>query len=218
MFNHDFIDLPKLVRIDGEKRYYETPTGQKYPSVTTVLGAMTDKSGLLAWRKRVGNAEANKISTRASRRGTAVHKLCEDFVLNNKVDLSKEMPFNVHMYKQLERLLLANVNNIRASEGSLFSHKLRVAGSVDLIATYKNYASIIDFKTSTKLKSAEWIESYFLQTAMYSYMLWEMTKIHHPWLVIAIAIEEEDEAQVFVENASDWISKAHDMCKRYHLL
>lgn len=216
LFNVDLIELPKLVRIDGEQRFYETPTGQKYPSVTTVLDKTSDKSALIAWRKRVGEAEAQKITTQAARRGTATHLICEKLVLNEPYDLSKEMPMSVHLFKQLEGFLRENVNNIRASEGQLFSHKLKVAGSVDLIATYKNYPAIIDFKTSTRNKRKDWIENYFMQCAMYSYMLWEMTKEHHPWLVVAIAVEEEDRPQIFVEHVNDWISKAQDRCKRYH--
>lgn len=218
MFNVDLIELPQLVRLDGEIRHYLTPTGQKYPSVTTVLDKTSDKTALHAWRKRVGEEEANRVSTRATRRGTAVHTLCEKFVLNESIDLSEEMPFNVHMFKQLERFLRTNVNTIRGSESSLFSHKLKVAGSCDLIANYRNHAAIIDFKTSNKNKRKDWIENYFLQCAMYSYMFWEMTQIYHPKLVVAIAVEEEDEAQIFEEDVNDWIDKARDRCTRYHAM
>ena len=152
LFRHDIIELPKLVRIDGEVRHYETPDGQKYPSVTTVLSAMQDKTHLIKWRQRVGEEEAAKKTAQAGRRGTATHLLCEKLVLNEPIDLKEEMPLSVHLFKQLEGFLKENVNNIRASEGQLFSHKLKIAGSVDLVATYKNYPAIIDFKTSIKYK------------------------------------------------------------------
>ena len=216
LFIHDLVELPQLTRLDGEVRHYLTPTGEKYPSVTTVLDKTSDKSALFAWRKRVGEEEANRVSNRATTRGTAIHTLCEKYVLNQPIDISKEMPINVHMFKQLERFLHKNVNNIRGSESSLFSHKLKVAGSCDLIANYRNHAAIIDFKTSNKLKRKDWIENYFLQCAMYSFMFWEMTQMYHPKLVVAIAVEEEDEAQVFEENVNDWINQAQDRCKRYH--
>ena len=216
MFNVDLIELPSLVRIDGEQRHYLTPTGEKYPSVTTVLDKTSDKSHLVKWKARVGEEEAARVTKRATTRGTAVHSLCEKYVLNQPIDISKEMPFNVHMFKQLEKFLHANVNNIRGSESSLYSHKLKVAGSCDLIASYRNHAAIIDFKTSNKLKKLEWIENYFLQCAMYSYMFWEMTQQYHPKLVVAIAVEEETEAQIFEQDVNDWIDKAKDRCKRYH--
>lgn len=216
MFNHDLIELPSLVRIDGEIRHYETPTGEKYPSVTTVLDKTSDKSFLYAWRKRVGEDKAAEITKRAATRGTATHLLCEKAVMNQPYDLKEERPIDVHLFNQLEPWLRENVNNIRVSEGSLFSHKLKVAGSVDLIATYRNHAAIIDFKTSLKTKRKDWIENYFMQCAMYSYMFWEMTGLHHPTLVVAIAVEEENQPQIFIEHVNDWIDKAQDRCRQYH--
>lgn len=216
MFNVDLLELPELVRIDGDVRTYLTPTGEKYPSVTTVLSKTKDQSHLIKWRKRIGEEAAAKITTQAGRRGTATHLLCEKLVLNEPIDLTKEMPTSVHLFKQLEKFLIQNVNNIRVSEGSLYSHKLKVAGSVDLIATYRNHAAIIDFKTSGKYKRADWIEDYFMQAAMYSYMFWEMTQLYHPKLVIAIAVEEEREPQIFEQDVHDWIAKAKDRCNKYH--
>ena len=218
MFNVDLIELPKLVRIDGEIRTYLTPTGEKYPSVTTVLSKTKDMSHLLAWRKRVGEEAADKITRQAGSRGTATHLLCEKLVLNEPIDLKNEMPISVHLFKQLEKFLIQNVNNIRVSEGSLFSHNLKVAGSVDLIANYRNHAAIIDFKTSRAYKRKDWIEDYFMQAAMYSFMFWEMTQMYHPKLVIAIACEEETEAQIFEEDVNNWLDKAKDRCKKYHLI
>ena len=216
MFNLDLIDLPSLVRIDGESRHYETPTGEKYPSVTTVLDKTSDKSFLYAWRVRVGEAEAAEITKRAATRGTATHLLCEKFILNESIDLRNERPIDVHLFKQLEPWLRDNVDNIRVSEGALFSHKLKVAGSADLFADYQSKPAVIDFKTSLKNKRKDWIENYFMQCAMYSYMFWEMTQIHHPTLVVAIAVEEENVPQIFVEHVNDWIDKAQDRCKKYH--
>ena len=216
MFKLDLIELPKLVRIDGEIRQYLTPSGEKYPSVTTILSKTKDQTHLKQWRDRVGHAEADKITRKAASRGTATHLLCEKLVLNEPIDLKQEMPLSVHLFKQLEKVLIQNVNNIRVSEGSLFSHNLKVAGSVDLVASYRNHAAIIDFKTSRAYKRVDWIEDYFLQAAMYSFMLWEMTQLYHPKLVIAIAVEEENEAQIFEQDVNDWLDKARDRCKQYH--
>ena len=216
MFKLDLIDLPKLVRIDGEIRTYQTPTGQVYPSVTTVLSKTKDMTHLNAWRKRIGHDKAEAITRKASTRGTATHLLCEKLVLNQEFDLRQEIPISVHLFKQLQKFLVANVNDVRVSEGSLFSHKLKVAGSVDLIASYRNLPAIIDFKTSTKYKRLEWVEDYFMQAAMYSYMFWEMTQMYHPKLIIAIGVEEENEPQIFEQDVNDWISKASKRCKQFH--
>ena len=216
LFKLDLLDLPSLVRHDGEVRHYETPTGEKYPSVTTVLSAMQDKTHLIAWRKRIGEEEAAKQTAKAAKRGTASHLLCEKFVLNESVDLTDQSFTTLHLYKQLEGVLCDHVDNIRSSEGQLFSHKLKIAGSVDLVADYDGEAAIIDFKTSYKTKRKDWIENYFMQAALYSYMLYEMTGLYHPKLVIAIAIEEEPEPQIFIDHVSNWIGKAKDVCERYH--
>jgi genome maintenance exonuclease 1 len=216
MFRNDIIELPQLVRIDGEQRFYQTPDGYKYPSVTTVLSEMSDKTAIMEWRKRVGEEEANRVSGRATRRGTAVHSLLEKFVLNEEIDFSDTMPLNKTMYNQIAKHLEQHVDDVRSSEGQLFSHKLKIAGSVDLIASYKGEPAIIDFKTSTKPKRKEWIENYFLQATMYSYMFYEMTGLYHPKLVIAIAVEDSPEPQIFEEHASNWIEKAMKMCQEFH--
>ena len=217
MFKHDLIELPRLERIDGAIRLYKTPTGALYPSVTTVIGAAADKSGLDDWIKAIGQEEANKISARAARRGTEVHRLCEDLIINRPIDLRREMPFNVHMYRQLERKLKENVDNVRGSELFLYSDKLKVAGACDLIADYAGKKSIIDFKTSGKAKRKEWIEGYWMQTCLYSMMFYEMTGIKHSQLVIMIAVEEENEAQIFIENATNYLEKAKKICEQFHL-
>ena len=61
------------VQEDG-KRFYQTPEGQKYPSVTTVTGLLT-RDHIRLWRERVGEETANRISTQAAKRGTKMHSL-----------------------------------------------------------------------------------------------------------------------------------------------
>lgn len=216
MFDLDLIELPRLERIDGEIRQYRTPAGLLYPSATTVIGAASDKSGLDDWRKAVGEEEANRVSSRAARRGTAVHSLCEKLVLNEPVDLRREMPFNVQMYRQLERELKTHCNNVRGSELFLYSDRLRVAGACDLIADWDGKKSIIDFKTSGKNKRKDWIEGYFLQATMYAMMFYERTGILHSQIVICIAVEEENKAQIFIEKAGNYMKKVKQICDAFH--
>lgn len=218
MFDLDLIDLPKLVRIEtGNGRKYQTPEGNQYPSVTTILGAMSDKTGLDEWRARVGNKEADKISRIAANRGTKAHELCEDLILNRTVVTDGIMPVPLSLYKQLERKLIQHVSHVRASELFLYSDNFKVAGATDLIANWDGKKSIIDFKTSGKLKRKEWIDGYFLQCALYSYMFWERTGLTYNQLVVLIAVEFEREAQVFVEDARKWLPQARDICKAFHL-
>lgn len=218
-FKHNIIQLPTLSRIDGNggPRLYETPTGEKYPSVTSILGATANKSGLYEWQRRVGKEEASKITNRAATRGTKIHKLCEDVLNGIDVDKKKLIPTVSILFGQVEPVLHSDVDNIRAIEARLFSHKLRAAGSVDLVADYKGELSIIDFKTSLRPKKIEWIRDYFLQTAMYSYMLYEMTGLVSKKLVVIVANEENLRGpQVFVQSPSDYIDEAANRCKMFH--
>lgn len=202
MFNLDLVRLDSLPRkmVDG-KRMYQTPDGNHYPSVTTITSQLA-KEGIVAWRKRIGEAAANKITTQASARGTSVHKLCEDYCLNQLDETDKKiMPSNRSMFNTIKGALDKRVNNIRSVEGFLYSHFLRTAGQVDLIAEFDGKLSIIDFKTSTKLKPEAWIQNYFIQESAYSFMFEERTGIQVPQLVTIIGVDSEREPQIFIKNA-----------------
>jgi hypothetical protein len=216
-FDIELLEFAHLNRIDGETaRLYETPTGERYPSVTTVLGKMSDKTALNEWRKRVGDVEANKVSARAASRGTSIHNMCEKYILGEEIDTS--MPHNMMIFNQIKKILDDKVDTIRATECTLFSHHLQIAGTCDLIADYDGRLSIIDYKTSTRRKRKDWIEGYFLQCALYAYMLWEMTGIGVKDIVIVIGVDDELDAQVFVERPSNYIEKAADHVRSYHKL
>ncbi len=213
-FEYELLEFAELQRIDGPTRFYETPEGNRYPSVTAVLGKMTDKSALEAWRKRVGEDEAARVSARASTRGTNVHTMCENYVLGNDIDTS--MPHNMMMFNQIKKVLDEKVDMVRATECTLFSDHLKLAGSCDLIADYDGRLSIIDYKTSAKLKRKDWIEGYFLQASLYSYMLWEMTGILVKDIVIIIGVDDSLESQIFVERPQRYLEKAVDLVRSYH--
>jgi genome maintenance exonuclease 1 len=192
------------------KRFYKTPEGLLYPSVTTIT-SQHGKDKILEWRKRVGEEEANRISTKASNRGTKVHKICENY-LNNEEDYARTNPAHIHktmpdtiaMFKSLQPLLDEHVNNIHALEIPLYSHHLKVAGRVDCIAEYDGKLSIIDFKTSSKLKEESWIKGYFMQCSAYAVMYEERTGIPVSQLVIMIAVDSEH-PQVFIKKRNDYI-------------
>ena len=192
------------------KRFYKTPEGLLYPSVTTIT-SQHGKDKILEWRKRVGEEEANRISTKASNRGTKVHKICENY-LNNEEDYARTNPAHIHktmpdtiaMFKSLQPLLDEHVNNIHALEIPLYSHHLRVAGRVDCIAEYDGKLSIIDFKTSGKLKEESWIKGYFMQCSAYAVMYEERTGIPVSQIVIMIAVDSEH-PQVFIKKRNDYI-------------
>lgn len=191
--------------IDG-KRHYVLPNGEKFKSVTTVLSEKLDKTALLEWRKRVGEEEANRISVQAARRGTSIHKIAERYVLNEDNYYGKEMPVNIDLFKTIKEIIDSKVDNVLGVELPLFSRALKAAGRADLIAHYNGIPSVIDFKTSKKLKKEEWIESYFLQSTVYSMMFQTLYKIEIPQIAIIIAVDDE-KPQTFVKDRGLYVNR-----------
>lgn len=216
MFNHVKHDvvLPTLTRKTTDKgRKYFTPEGNAYPSITTVLGVL-NKEGIIAWRKRVGEEEANKISQQASVRGTAVHKLAEDY-LNNDPDWKEgAMPTNLFSFEDIKKIMDKRLNNIWMQEVFLYSDRLKTAGQVDCIAEFDGQLSIIDFKTSRKPKKVEWITSYFIQASFYAAAFYERTGIPIKQGVILITVDH-NEPQVFKINTYDYLEHFLSVRKKY---
>ena len=185
MFTHIECELPKLKRqnIDGA-RYY-TVNGRPMVSITSVTSHW-NKHIFVDWRKRIGEAEANRITKRATSRGTATHTLIENHLLNKDVEFDKPSPKMLFLQA---KETLKNINNIYALEESLYSEELGVAGTVDCIAEYNGELSIIDFKTAEKPKPRDWIENYFVQAAAYACMFFERTGIPVKKLVIIMTCE-----------------------------
>ena len=215
MYNHKTINLPeiKATTTDGV-RLYETPEGNKYPSITTVL-SVRNKKGLHDWRKRVGDDVANYVARKAANRGTAVHHMCEDY-LNNDFDEEKHkkkfLPYV--LFNQLRESLLRKVNNIYSQEAGLYSDKYKVAGRVDCIAEYDGKLSIIDFKTSSKERSDEWNESYYIQASAYAEMFEERTGIAINQVVILV-VTEDGVVQEFVKNKTEYLPLLSDAIKEW---
>ena len=215
MYNHKTINLPeiKATTTDGV-RLYETPEGNHYPSITTVL-SVRNKKGLHDWRKRVGDDVANYVARKAANRGTAVHHMCEDY-LNNDFDEEKHkkkfLPYV--LFNQLRESLLRKVNNIYSQEAGLYSDKYKVAGRVDCIAEYDGELSIIDFKTSSKERSDEWNESYYIQASAYAEMFEERTGIAINQVVILV-VTEDGVVQEFVKNKTEYLPLLSDAIEEW---
>ena len=208
-FKHNFVPFVELTTetIDGQ-RHYVLPDGEtKLKSVTTIISEKSDKTALYEWRKRVGDEEANRISTQAARRGTSIHKIAERYVLNEENIYKDEMPINVETFKSIQNILDDHVDNILGVELPLYSKALKCAGRTDLVAEYDGVLSIIDFKTSRKLKKLEWIENYLLQSTVYSMMFEWTYKIAVPQFVIIIAVDDEKTPQTFVMERSKYVDK-----------
>ena len=183
-------------------RTYKCPDGSSFNSVTTVLKVLSEDA-IQAWRRRVGEDVANKIGVRAANRGTAVHSIIERY-LDNNVEYDKDvMPDVLSTFKDVQPILDEHISEILGLEAPLYSKHLKLAGRVDCVGVFDNKLSIIDFKTSRKIKKKEWIHNYFAQASAYAIMFEERTGIPVPQLVIIIAVDNE-EPQVFVEKRDDW--------------
>jgi len=205
------IEIPRK-EIDG-KRYYVTPSGDRYRSVTTILSQLTQEA-IQKWRTRVGEQEATKISTRASTRGTKLHSMMEDYVGNVEDFALNKMPITTSLFLDIQPFVDSNLEEVYGIEYPLYSDRLRAAGTCDLICKYAGKPTILDYKTSSKPKKEEWIENYFIQSTAYALMVKERYDLDIEQIVIVIAVEG-DNPQVFVKDPSDYVKKTIDIFDTY---
>lgn len=197
---------------DG-KRYYVTPEGKKLPSVTTVVGAQK-KQAIMEWRKRVGEEVANRISKQATTRGTNMHTLCEYYLNNEPKPPGVVMPDAKEMFISIKPYL-NKINNIHYQEVGLWSLRLGLAGRVDCIGEYEGQLSVIDFKTSKKIKNREDILDYFWQCTAYALMYEELVGTPIDDLVIIMAVDNE-QPLIFKEKTQDHIEGLVKAIDFYH--
>ena len=195
-----------------DKRYYVTPSGQRLPSVTTVLGAMKKKE-IMAWRRRVGEAEANRVSKLATGRGNRVHTLAEKYLMNESIEWKKEMPDAIEMFQSIVPHF-DKINNIHYMEQALWSEKIGLAGRVDLIAEWEGKLSVIDFKTSKRIKTEDKIQDYFAQCVAYAMMYEERVGAPIDQIVVLMAVENE-QPLIFVKETKDYIDTLYEHIEFY---
>lgn len=175
MFAHDTsLSFPTLTQVNNASGRVYRVGGTEYvlPSITRALGAKP-KPGLIAWRQRVGAAEAARVSQRATSRGTKLHALAECFLRNQ--DLPKSDPLTGELWRHICPWIATHVTCVYAQEQPVFSLRLGAAGQLDLLADVDGIFSVVDFKTSEKPKKIEYIDDYFLQGTFYSCATYELT-------------------------------------------
>ena len=211
-------DLPplKAKNVDGKRFYEHITTGEKYPSITSVL-SIRQKEGLIKWRQRVGEEVANHVMITSANRGTAVHKMVVDHLNNidiNNVEKYKKQ-FLTRMMFQVLKPVLNNINNISLQEAQMFSSNYTVAGRCDCIAEYEGELSVIDFKTSKGEKEEDWIENYFIQGAAYAEMYEEHfgTPINQ---IVILVVTEEGTTQIFKKNKQEYLPKLKEAIESFY--
>jgi genome maintenance exonuclease 1 len=208
-YTHDWLLDCDIEQVNTDKgRYYLIENKFKYPSVTTILGKRTNHE-LQEWKDSVGETEVKRIGNRASTRGTNLHHNVENYLLNHTVHIEKTRLLDISLMKSIVPVL-HNISDIRLLESPLYSHSLKMAGTVDCVASYEGTPAIIDFKTTTKLKSKEDIDNYFIQTSIYSIMVNERYGLDINKLVILIA-QEFGPCQVFIEQRRNWFKQLKEI-------
>ena len=212
LFKHNRLNLPQLQTQEGnDRRYYITPEGNYYPSITTLLGQLS-KESLDDWKKSIGEDKAKQISDYACELGENLHYVVEKYLDNDPKFLSYATVHSKYMFSALQDTL-DRIDNIYTQEATLYSDVLGLAGRTDCIAEFDGVPSIIDFKTSRKEKKEEWIQSYFVQGTAYSLMLEEMTGIKIKQIV-SLMCTYDSQPLIFRVNRSNYYSALKDiMCK-----
>ena len=215
MFDHEIVELTEMNAVTTDTgRKYKTPEGVNLPSITTVLSILSRES-IAKWRARVGAAEANRISHRASTRGTSVHEIIEKYVNNDPNFKDGYTPDIIASFLDLKPILDERLTKVYAQEAPLYSNHLGVAGRVDCVGIFDGKPSIIDYKTSMKPKRKDWIKNYFMQEAAYAIMWEERTGQPIVQLVTVISVDNAP-PQVFVEHRDNWVRPLRETIEKYN--
>ena len=172
--HHNYLgDIELECKTTESIRLYNIPNGDWVPSITSVT-SFYNRQIFVKWRERVGLEEANRITKRATARGTDFHQVCQDYLENKELNWDDYQLPTKHMFFHAKPFL-DKINNIHAIERTLYSEYLGLAGRVDCIAEYEGELAVIDFKTSEKIKPEAWIENYFVQETFYAAAYYELT-------------------------------------------
>jgi hypothetical protein len=202
MFHHNFVTPPKLIPATHPLtggRGYEDETGAFYQATTSWIDENWDKTHIKKWKERFGEAEADRIKNRAADRGSALHTTLEAYIRNEEIDIKRLDYLNRSLFVKVKPLV-DRIDNIRLIETPIYSKRLGLAGRPDCISDFDGSLAIVDFKTSIKIKRKKWIVNYFLQTACYANMFYELYGEMPRKSVLIIAVEQSNQPQLQVES------------------
>ena len=209
-------DYPNLKRIQTKQgRRYVGEDEKPVPSVTTILGDTGDKTALIAWRKRVGDAEATRISTESAGLGTKVHNALEKYILQEDYEIKGNNHISVMAKNMVTEMIdkgLSKVDELYGVEVGLIAEGL-YAGTADGIGKWQGEEAIIDFKTAKKIKKREWIEDYFMQGCAYALAHNEMFGTNIKQVAI-LMIDREGKYADFVIEGDEFEEYCHKWAQR----
>jgi len=199
----------ETARIDA-KRFYIFAGGRVYPSVTTVLDASPD-AAIVAWKEAVPQATQDRIKKLATDRGTAIHSMAEDYLNNKIVNPNPLLKADFLSIKPL----LDRIDNIWGLETVLFSDTYKVAGKTDCIAEFDGILSVIDFKTSSKVKTEDQIQSYFEQTTCYALMAEERYGIKIGQIVVIMSVHQVQSPLLFIQTPQPFVESLKAKIRKF---
>ena len=204
----------KQVNANG-KRHYETPAGPLV-SITTVIHHFTP-DGIKQWRENMGEDVANYIMRVSSIRGTRVHKLVDSFLSNESLaNITREYGVTTVGLFNLMRPALERISNIVAVEKRVYSTDpaIMVAGTTDCVADYEGILSIIDFKTSSKMREQDTIDSWMIQATFYA-LAWECLTGQKISQLVIICATEDGQTEVFKSEPSEYVERLKKLIADY---
>ena len=214
MFEHVFTELTEMNAVTTERgdstAHLKASTFHPSQQFSRYCPVNLLQSG-----SRVGHEEANRISHRASSRGTRVHEIVEKYINNEENFKDGYTPDIISSFSDLKPILDNRIGRVFAQEAPLYSNHLGVAGRVDCIAEFDGRLSVIDFKTSMKPKRKDWITNYFMQESAYAIMWEERTGRPITQLVTIISVDNH-EPQIFVEHRDTWVRPLRETIAQYN--
>ena len=202
-FNHIqiYFEQAQLIEKDNA-HYYQTPKGDVFPSITTMLQKtmpVEKLQNLQNWKEQ--EVAAQYIAQESAIIGTQTHKLIENF-LNGVTHTEESRLLSVAHFNNMIPFL-QKINDIHGTEIRLYSNEMKLAGTTDCIAKYDGELSIIDYKTKRSHQQEEWMTEHFIQATAYSEMFAELTGIKVKQIVILVSSEKNTRME-FVKNAEDY--------------
>ena len=228
-FNYDLLENRKKELIQDNRktgRVYHSPDGT-FPSITNLLFEMISKKGIQEWEEKIGKEAAQKIKTKASRRGTRVHGYLEKYLAGDENYLEKAPPDHMELVKLAIPQIDEKIDNIRGVELGMWSEGLKVAGTSDLIADYEGELAVIDWKPAPYIKKEKYIHTYILQGTAYCRMLYELYGLIPKKVVICSLIRFDSmkynplmDQDIYIDwrvfNPLDYIKELKSVVDTYH--
>ena len=202
-YNHIPTNFKQAELIEKDNaHFYQTPTGEIYPSITTILHetmSVEKKEGLQNWKDQ--EIAADYITQEAATIGTETHQLIENYI-NDARQADEVRLLSVAHFNNLIPFL-QKINDVHGTELRLYSKAMKLAGTSDCIAKYDGELSIIDYKTKRSNQKEEWMTDHFIQGTAYAQMFKELTGIEIKKVVILVSSEKNSRME-FVKDTADY--------------